>query len=155
MATHSFRPLLRILLGVFVGLFAVIGLSVVVFFVSTILTRPRPAPGFLDHPEAPQSIDPGRFSLVSVGMPEAQVLEILGLPFESRGPQTTPLPVPDVLNPEECEGKIPCTCEGPVKELFYYRGSAGSSFFVYIDAVGTVCCYRHTQTLRMSSGNVW
>ena len=39
--------------------------------------------------------------------------------------------------------------------LFYYRGSAGSSFFVYIDAGGTVCCYRHTQTLRMSSGNVW
>ena len=74
-------------------------------------------------------------------MPEPQVLEILGPPIESRGPQLQPIRVPDVLNLEDCGNQIPCTCTGPVRELFYYRGYFGESFYVYIDAAGAVCCH--------------
>jgi hypothetical protein len=101
----------------------------------------------------PLPIDPARFALVKVGMPGSQVIEILGLPSESRGPQTEPIQVPPILNPEECSGHIPCQCEGPVTELFYYRGSLGQSLYVYIDRASAVCCYQRSNVMRMSMGS--
>jgi hypothetical protein len=82
-------------------------------------------------------------------MPESHVLDLLGLPSEAKGPQFDPIYVPSVLNPQDCTGKIPCQCEGPVKEFFYYRGTLGESFYVYLDCAGVVCCHQRTHSMRM------
>lgn len=102
------------------------------------------------RPERGRTVDTDRFVLVRVGMPEEHVVGLLGIPSESRGPQLDPIYVPPVLNPENCDGQIPCDCADPVKELFYYRGSLGESFYVYVDRFGEVCCYRRSHVARMS-----
>lgn len=102
------------------------------------------------RPERGRSVDADRFALIRVGMPEAYVVDLLGIPSESQGPQLDPIYVPPVLNPENCDGQIPCECADPVKELFYYRGPVGESFYVYVDRFGEVCCYQRSHVARMS-----
>ncbi len=106
--------------------------------------------GTVHRPESGRRVDSDRFALVRVGMPEEHVVGLLGIPSESRGPQLDPIDVPPILNPENCDGHIPCDCADPVKELFYYRGSLGESFSVYVDRFGEVCCYQRSHVVRMS-----
>lgn len=102
------------------------------------------------RPERGRIVDADLFALIRVGMPEEHVVGLLGIPSESRGPQLDPIYVPPVLNPENCDGQIPCECADPVRELFYYRGPVGESFYVYVDRLGEVCCYQRSHVARMS-----
>src|SRR5262249_35173713 len=102
----------------------------------------------------PQAIDPQRFNLIDIGMTQDQVLEILGVPFESIDSSARQIHVPSVLNPQDCDHKIPCRCTNARRELFYYRGTLGESFSVYVDSAGHVCCYQRTNAFIMSLSGI-
>jgi hypothetical protein len=112
--------------------------------------------GAFEEPDNPLQLDPERFALVSIGMPEEQVIEILGEPYS--GPAldfAADGEVPDKTNREECEQQRDCACAAPVKMLYYYRGSLGESLKVFVGADGRVCCYNVSHSMYMSFGSVW
>lgn len=92
----------------------------------------------------PQRIAETRLDAIQLGMPETRVRELLGEPFSTER-LTAPNPeVPDKTNREPCDEQSRCTCSGAVDVLFYYRGSAGVSLYVFIDARRSVCCLKES-----------